>query len=149
VGIRVGRGDESNHLLGAIRAGQSRAASATRLRAIRALGARRICAPLQLCSAASSRRRLRALLACRCSFADVAALGTGGAADLRAAAADLGTGGAATARTATGMRARGGECWRVEGTAGAERAMAEHLLLCTPTMQTYRVVDIVVGLCTS
>jgi hypothetical protein len=34
MGIRVGRGDESNHLLGAIRAGQSRAASATRLRAL-------------------------------------------------------------------------------------------------------------------
>jgi hypothetical protein len=75
--------------------------------------------PLQLCSAASSRRRLRALLARRYSFADVAALGTGGAVDLRAVAADLGTGGAAAVRTVAGnvgawrgMLACGGDCGR-------------------------------------
>jgi hypothetical protein len=68
----------------------------------------------QLCSAASSRRGLRALQARRCSFADVAALGTGGSADLRAAAADLGTGGAAAVRTAAGNAGAGRGITRAE-----------------------------------
>jgi hypothetical protein len=81
---------------------------------LRALLARRFCGR-------SSCPRLRprggdcgALMARRCSFPDVAALGTGGSADLRAAAADLGTGGAAAVRMAAGNAGAGKGITRAE-----------------------------------